>query len=68
MSWIIWSKNDLKVSQRKQVNDPSNAKLVTPLMNFKFQSCGIFEGFHTTKKVKTSLLQYLQQLWGWETQ
>ena len=32
MSWIISSKNDLKVSHRKKVNNPSNMKLVTYLM------------------------------------
>ena len=41
---MIWSKNDLEVSHRKQVNSPSNIKLATYLMNFEFQPCGIFEG------------------------
>ena len=38
-----WTNNDLKVSHRKHVNDISNMKLVTSLMNFECQSCGIFE-------------------------
>ena len=41
---MIWSKNDLKVSHRKQVNDPSNMKLDTSLMNIECQPCEIFEG------------------------
>ena len=34
LNWILWTKNDFKLSHRKQVNDPSNMKLVTSLMNF----------------------------------
>ena len=34
LNWILWTKNDFKVSHRKQVNDPSNMNLVTSLMNF----------------------------------
>ena len=41
--WMLWSKNDIKVSHRKQVNTPSNMKLATSLMNFECQPCGIFE-------------------------
>ena len=43
MSWIILSKNDLKVSHGNQVNDPSGVSLATSLMNFECQPCGIFE-------------------------
>ena len=43
--WMLWSKNKLKVSHRKQVNAPSNMKLATSLMNFECQTCEIFEGF-----------------------
>ena len=43
--WMLWSKNDLKVFHRKQVNDPSNMKLTTHLMNLECHPCGIFEGF-----------------------
>ena len=40
----LCTKNDLKVSHRKQVNAPSNMTLVTSLINFEYQPCGIFEG------------------------
>ena len=43
--WILGSKNDLKVSHRKQFNSLSNMKVATSLMNFECHSCGIFEGF-----------------------
>ena len=45
LNWMLWTKNEFKVSHSKQVNAPSNMKLVTPLMNFECQPCGIFEGF-----------------------
>ena len=41
---MLGSKNDLKVSQRKQVNAPSNMKLAKYMMNFECQPGGIFEG------------------------
>ena len=44
LNWMIWTKNYLKVSHMKQVNAPSNMELVTALMNFECQPCGIFEG------------------------
>ena len=44
LNWIPWTKNGFKVSHRKQVNAHSNMKLVTSLMNFECQPCGIFEG------------------------
>ena len=44
LNWMLWTKNDIKVSDRKQVNAPSNMKFMTYLMNFKCQQCGIFEG------------------------
>ena len=34
MSSILWFKNYLKVSHKKKVNDSSNMKLVTYLVNF----------------------------------
>ena len=42
---MLWTRNYLKVSHRKQVNATSNMKLLTSLMNFECQPCGIFEGF-----------------------
>ena len=42
LNWILWTKNDLKIFHRKQVNAPSNMKLVTSLMIYECQSCGIF--------------------------
>ena len=43
--WMLWSKNDLNVSHRKQVNDPANMKLETSLVNFECKPCGIFAIF-----------------------
>ena len=45
LNWIPWTKNDFKVSQRMQVNAPSNIKLAKSLMDVECQPCGIFEGF-----------------------
>ena len=44
LNWVLCTKNDLKLSHRKQVNAPSNMKWVTFLMNFECQPCGIFGG------------------------
>ena len=44
LNWMPWTKNDFKISRRKQVNASPNMKLVTSLMNFECQPCGIFEG------------------------
>ena len=45
LNWMLWTKTDCKVSHRKQVNATPNMKLVTSLINFECQPCGIFEGF-----------------------
>ena len=34
LNWMLWTKNDLKIFHRKQVNDLNNMKLVTSLINF----------------------------------
>ena len=44
LNWMLCTKNELKVTQRKQVNAYPNMKLVTSFMNFECQPCGIFEG------------------------
>ena len=44
LNWILCTKNDLKIFHRKEVNVSQNTKLVTSLMNFECQTCGIFEG------------------------
>ena len=44
LNWMLWTKNYLKIFHRKQVNASPNMKLVTSLMNFECQPCGIFEG------------------------
>ena len=44
LNWILWTKNDLKIFHRKQVNAFPNMKLVTSLMKFECQTCGMFEG------------------------
>ena len=52
ITWMPRSKNDLKLSHRKQVNAPSNMKLATSLVNFKCQPCGIFEVFSYHQEYK----------------
>ena len=42
LNWMLWTKNDLKIFHRKKVNVSPNMKLVTSLINFECQSCGIF--------------------------
>ena len=44
LNWMPWINNDLKIFHRKQVNVSPNIKLVTSLINFECQPCGIFEG------------------------
>ena len=44
LNWMLCTKNDLKLSHRKQVNASPNMKLVTSFMNVECQPCGIFEG------------------------
>ena len=43
MSWMLFSKTDLKVYHRKQVNATSNINLETSLMNVECHPCGLFE-------------------------
>ena len=44
LTWMLWTKNDLQIFHRKHVNVSPNMKLVTSLINFECQPCGIFEG------------------------
>ena len=44
LNWMLWTKNDLQIFHRKHVNVSPNMKLVTSLINFECQPCGIFEG------------------------
>ena len=44
LNWMLCTNNDFKLSHRNQVNASPNMKLVTSLMNFECQPCGIFEG------------------------
>ena len=44
LNWMLWNRIDFKVFHRKQVNAPSNMKLVKSLIDFECQPCGIFEG------------------------
>ena len=58
LNCMLWTKNDFKVSQRKQDNAPSNMNLVTSLMNFECQPCGVFEGLshhHEDEVVDTTI-------------
>ena len=45
LNWMLWTENDLQIFHRKHVNVSPNRKLVTSLINFECQPCGIFEGF-----------------------
>ena len=49
----LWTKNDLQIFHRKHVNVSPNMKLVTSLINFECQPCGIFEGlsYHQENEV-----------------
>ena len=47
---MLSTKNNPKVSQRKQLNASPNMKLVTSLINFECQPCGIFEGLSYHQK------------------
>ena len=60
--WMLWSKNDLKVFHRKQVNATSNMNLATSLMSFECQPCDIFEVFHTINNMEPWLLISLRLL------
>ena len=44
-NWMLWTKNYLMIFHRNKVNASPNMKLVTSLINFECQPCGIFEGF-----------------------
>ena len=44
INWMLWTNNFFNISHRKQVNPPSNMKLVIYLVNFEYQPCDIFEG------------------------
>ena len=60
LNFMLWNKNDFKVSHRKQVNAPSNIKLVTSLMNFNANHVGYLKDSHTINKVKSLILLSLQ--------
>ena len=44
LNWMLWTTNDLQIFHRKHVNVSPNMNLVTSLINFECQPCGIFEG------------------------
>ena len=58
LNLMIWTNNDLKMFHRKQVNASPNMKLVTYLMNFECQTCGIFEGlsYHQEDEVIDTII------------
>ena len=58
ITWMPRSKNDLKLYQRNQVNASPNIKLVTFLINFECQPCGIFEGlsYHQKDEVVDNII------------
>ena len=45
LNWMLCTKYDIKMFHWKKFNASSNIKLVTSLMNFKYQPSGIFEDF-----------------------
>ena len=53
LNWMLWTKNYLQIFHRKHVNVSPNMKLVTSLINFECQPCGIFEGlsYHQENEV-----------------
>ena len=67
LSSMLWYKNDLKLSHRKQVNAPSNMKLATYWMIFIVRHVGYLKVFHTIKNMKPFLLLPLQRLQSWQT-
>ena len=58
LNWMRWTKNDLNIVHRKQVNVSPEMKLVTSLMDFECQSCGIFEGlsYHQEDEVVNPII------------
>ena len=44
LNWMLCTKKYLQIFHRKHVNVSPNMKLVTYLINFECQPCGIFEG------------------------
>ena len=44
LKWMLWTKNYIRIFQRNQVNVFPDIRLVTSLINFECQPCGIFEG------------------------
>ena len=44
LNLMLWTKNDFQIFHRKHANVSPNLKLVTFLINFECQPCGILEG------------------------
>ena len=44
LNWMLWTKDDLKIFHRKHVHVSPDMKLVTSLIHFECQPCGIFGG------------------------
>ena len=44
LNWMLWTRKDLQIFHRNHVNVSPDMKLVTSLINFECQPCGIFEG------------------------
>ena len=53
LNWMLWTKNEFKLSHRNQVKSPSNMKLVTSSMNFECHPCGIFESLSYHQKYES---------------
>ena len=58
LNWMLWTKKELKIFHRKQVDVSPNMKLVTSLMNYECQPCGIFEGlsYHQEDEVVAPII------------
>ena len=50
LNWMLWTRNELQIFHRKHVKVSPNMKLMTSLINFECQPCGIFEGLSYHKE------------------
>ena len=64
LTWMLGFRNEFKLSHRNQVNAHSNMKLVTSMINFEFQPCGIFESLSYHENMNPLILPSLQLLSG----
>ena len=58
LNWMLFTRNELQIFHRKHVNVSPNMKLVTSVINFECQPCGIFEGlsYHQEDEVIDTII------------